>query len=237
MRVRAGALRALRFGGKERGERRYNPVRTDMKARPRCTNPTQLASRRSLAQDEEECRPSLCILMHNTWSKKVSIGVSFFMKLHSVQHGFEFSSVYPLLLSRRSTHPSPGGVDRLDSNKGYTEENSNPCCTECNFMKNDTPMDTFLLHVSCIKMHEGRHFKPPNELLAPRSNHGSVRDLKRITNAEGASAVFAGSSIRIGAKNADDRFYRLLPPGRRVTALEYWTQSTTPEDALAVLKR
>ena len=29
------------------------------------------------------------------------------------------------------------GIDRVDSNIGYTNENSVPCCKTCNFAKND----------------------------------------------------------------------------------------------------
>jgi len=37
------------------------------------------------------------------------------------------------------------GVDRLDSDIGYTPENSVPCCTFCNVAKNDRPVEEFLI--------------------------------------------------------------------------------------------
>jgi hypothetical protein len=36
------------------------------------------------------------------------------------------------------------GIDRVDSNIGYTEINSVPCCKTCNFMKQALPIDVFL---------------------------------------------------------------------------------------------
>jgi hypothetical protein len=39
------------------------------------------------------------------------------------------------------------GIDRIDSDKGYTIDNCIPCCTTCNFMKRKMPMQEFL---SCI---------------------------------------------------------------------------------------
>ena len=36
------------------------------------------------------------------------------------------------------------GVDRLDSNKGYTQENCVPCCGEVNIMKNTLSKDNFI---------------------------------------------------------------------------------------------
>lgn len=36
------------------------------------------------------------------------------------------------------------GIDRYDSKKGYTLENSRTCCTECNYMKNNYSYDVFI---------------------------------------------------------------------------------------------
>jgi hypothetical protein len=36
------------------------------------------------------------------------------------------------------------GIDRYDSNIGYTVENCKPCCTECNIMKNNTDYPDFI---------------------------------------------------------------------------------------------
>ena len=39
------------------------------------------------------------------------------------------------------------GIDRVDNLKGYTKENSVPCCRMCNFMKRDFNQDDFLAQV------------------------------------------------------------------------------------------
>jgi hypothetical protein len=45
------------------------------------------------------------------------------------------------------------GIDRVDSSKGYTEENSVSCCWMCNNMKNTTHIDEFLSHIRKICSH------------------------------------------------------------------------------------
>ena len=42
------------------------------------------------------------------------------------------------------------GIDRLDSNFGYTLENSVSCCSVCNIMKSSMTYDTFIAHVQKI---------------------------------------------------------------------------------------
>lgn len=45
------------------------------------------------------------------------------------------------------------GVDRIDNTKGYTIENSNPCCTPCNMMKKTMTVNEFLSHIKKIHTH------------------------------------------------------------------------------------
>ena len=42
------------------------------------------------------------------------------------------------------------GVDRIDSNKGYTKDNVVPCCGKCNRMKGDLPQDNWIQHIQKI---------------------------------------------------------------------------------------
>lgn len=42
------------------------------------------------------------------------------------------------------------GIDRVDSNKGYTQENCVPCCIKCNNMKWDYSKQDFLEHIRKI---------------------------------------------------------------------------------------
>jgi hypothetical protein len=45
------------------------------------------------------------------------------------------------------------GIDRLDNNKGYTLENSVPCCSWCNSMKNTYSVSEFFKKISKISAH------------------------------------------------------------------------------------
>lgn len=45
------------------------------------------------------------------------------------------------------------GIDRLDSNGGYSDDNVVPCCRICNIMKNKLSVKDFLKHVSDIYVH------------------------------------------------------------------------------------
>ena len=42
------------------------------------------------------------------------------------------------------------GIDRIDSSKGYTKENSVSCCWTCNNMKHKTSREDFLTHIKKI---------------------------------------------------------------------------------------
>lgn len=42
------------------------------------------------------------------------------------------------------------GIDRIDSSKGYTEDNCRPCCTQCNTLKLDYTEQEFFDKVSLI---------------------------------------------------------------------------------------
>lgn len=45
------------------------------------------------------------------------------------------------------------GIDRIDSEKGYTLDNCVSCCTECNFLKSDTPYQEFIDRINAIANH------------------------------------------------------------------------------------
>ncbi len=53
------------------------------------------------------------------------------------------------------------GVDRLDSTKDYSPENSVPCCAMCNYMKRQYSETDFLNHINKIY----RHLNLPNEAV------------------------------------------------------------------------
>ena len=45
------------------------------------------------------------------------------------------------------------GIDRIDSSKGYIQENVVPCCSICNWMKNALPVEQFYDHIDKIYNH------------------------------------------------------------------------------------
>jgi hypothetical protein len=50
----------------------------------------------------------------------------------------------------KNIHLHINGIDRIDSDKGYTLENSVPCCKVCNFLKRDYEFLFFLKQVKAI---------------------------------------------------------------------------------------
>ena len=46
------------------------------------------------------------------------------------------------------------GIDRVDNTKGYTIENSAPCCTPCNMMKKAMLVEQFTAHIKKIYNHQ-----------------------------------------------------------------------------------
>ncbi len=51
---------------------------------------------------------------------------------------------------------STAGADRIDSTKGYTQDNTVPCCSVCNFMKLRTGQDEFIAKCRQIAEHCSR---------------------------------------------------------------------------------
>ncbi len=47
-------------------------------------------------------------------------------------------------------HTNVNGIDRVDSNRGYTKENTVPCCSVCNRMKMDSTLDSFIERCTLI---------------------------------------------------------------------------------------
>lgn len=47
------------------------------------------------------------------------------------------------------------GIDRVDSNVGYTIENCVPCCTRCNIIKMDYDMEETNMHMLKMLKHQG----------------------------------------------------------------------------------
>jgi len=48
------------------------------------------------------------------------------------------------------------GIDRIENAKGYTKENSAPCCKMCNYFKKNYTREEFLEHVKKIYLHNDK---------------------------------------------------------------------------------
>ena len=73
----------------------------------------------------------------------------------SIKEPDEFNNFYKLINSNcyycNGKHDIYfNGIDRLDSSGGYTQDNTVPCCTMCNNMKNTLNVPTFILMCSHI---------------------------------------------------------------------------------------
>ena len=56
-------------------------------------------------------------------------------------------------VSYRDDYELVNGIDRIDSNKGYSIDNCVPCCNTCNLMKNTLPKSVFFEKISQIYNH------------------------------------------------------------------------------------
>nr|WRJ69838.1 hypothetical protein TetV2_00389 [Oceanusvirus sp.] len=122
-------------------------------------------------------------------------------------------------------HGPSGGIDRFDNDVEYTEENSRPCCTYCNYMRKDLSVDDFLYLVSMVAhRHGNRPVAKPEELPMPQIR-GIDRKLTKIIGPGGKKVVFPSVYIYCGYTNEGGRRIK-IPGGVPANALEYWTQDT-----------
>jgi hypothetical protein len=60
------------------------------------------------------------------------------------------------ICGKKSDETHTNGIDRFDNDIGYTIENANSCCGECNFMKNDLEYNYFLEQLNKIFTHSSK---------------------------------------------------------------------------------
>jgi hypothetical protein len=63
-------------------------------------------------------------------------------------HNITANSCY--LCGKQNSELHSNGLDRIDSNKGYTLDNLQSCCGECNYMKKNYDMDEFMNKLTLI---------------------------------------------------------------------------------------
>ena len=67
-----------------------------------------------------------------------------------------YCGIEPKQAKRSHSHKEPflyNGIDRIDSDKGYTTDNALPCCGTCNSMKSDRTQKEFLNQIKNIYVH------------------------------------------------------------------------------------
>lgn len=85
-------------------------------------------------------------------------------KSGAIRRGFDFSLTKDEVRHIASSNchycganpPAKGwnGIDRVDSSIGYLEWNIVPCCTLCNRMKSDLPLDIWLEHINRVAAYQ-----------------------------------------------------------------------------------
>ena len=86
------------------------------------------------------------------------------------------------------------GIDRLDNDLPYTEDNVVTCCKTCNFMKNTLNESTFILMCSHITAYN-RLWKKAKEYPKVFNNHTSVSYKKSISSEKSRNIKFILSNI------------------------------------------
>lgn len=91
-------------------------------------------------------------IAHNSTPKGKFVRYTYSAKRRGIEFNLnleEFSSLISQECSYCGSKESVG-VDRIDNDLSYTTENSTPCCTMCNMMKKNLPLDIFIEHCQKI---------------------------------------------------------------------------------------
>jgi hypothetical protein len=85
------------------------------------------------------------------WSNVYSDSdLSFERFLEKSQLNCHYCGIIPSRVNKEFVY---NGLDRIDNSKGHTDENTVPCCTDCNYSKRDRSLDDFKLWVGLIYNH------------------------------------------------------------------------------------
>lgn len=89
------------------------------------------------------------------------IGVKFSLTRKQVEKLIQLpctycGSTFSNTLKKSSFEYRHNGIDRTDSGKGYSLDNTVPCCKTCNYMKLSLSVDEFLTHIRKIISFQGR---------------------------------------------------------------------------------
>ena len=79
------------------------------------------------------------------------IDYKFIQKLWKIQKGLCYYTKVPMKLTARQKNPYQVSIDRIDSNLGYSIENTVLCCQSINYMKNDYSLKDFNLFINSLQ--------------------------------------------------------------------------------------
>jgi hypothetical protein len=87
------------------------------------------------------------------------------------------------ICGKKTDESHTNGVDRFDNLQGYTFDNSNSCCGECNYMKKDSEYDEFMIQLKKIyDCSSQKEMAKPSvtviNMLSPNINKKSKFELK-----------------------------------------------------------
>lgn len=99
------------------------------------------------------------------------------------------------------------GLDRIDNSKGHTDDNTVPCCTDCNYSKRDRSLDDFELWVDLIYTHLFEKKMQKKGLL----NNKKIRDISNYS------------------KRGDRKYHPIESSARRVWKSKYSDSNLTFE--------
>jgi len=80
-----------------------------------------------------------------------TITVEIIDKLYERQNGLCFWFNIPMTPSKIKKHPQQPSIDRLDRNKGYTEDNIVLCCYSANIGRNEADLDIWMDFLKLLK--------------------------------------------------------------------------------------
>jgi hypothetical protein len=95
------------------------------------------------------------------------------------------------------------GIDREDSSGDYTDTNSRPCCSECNYAKKDLSLPDFERHVSFVHRHTSRWALRDVEDMPHVTLGGKEKKPVKATLVDGSSIIFPSiaSAVKIIGAN------------------------------------
>lgn len=108
---------------------------------------------RKLPRGEASRNNLLQVYMYGAKSRKLSWNISNTTFNSLLQSNCYYCGVFPSTVSSESTYNGVfiyNGIDRLDNNRGYEEDNVVTCCKVCNWLKGKLSVEEFFLQIKKI---------------------------------------------------------------------------------------